>query len=147
MNIAAYKNLSHQLVIAGVLPFVAGTLLLLAGIRSLPGLGDTENVIASYALVISVFLTGIHWGQHLSRGNMPINLFITSNVIAVLIWISWLILPVFAFLFFVVAVLVIMLIIDRRLFRDSIITRTYVVTRTVITGIVMTCLCITALLS
>jgi hypothetical protein len=146
MNISTDKNLSNQLVIAGVLPFVIGALLLLAGVSSLPGLGDTGHVVASYALVISTFLTGIHWGQHLSRGKMHINLFITSNVIAVLIWISWLILPVFAFLFFIAAVLAILLIIDQQLYCDSIITGPYLFTRTVITGIVMTCLCITALL-
>jgi len=147
MNAPNPQGLPGQLILAGALPFIAGTLALIAGVRFLPLLGDISHAVAIYALVIATFLTGIHWGQQLSLGSMPINLFISSNIIAVLIWLSWLILPVTGFLFFLIPVLAVMLIIDRSLCMAKVITDSYLRTRMVITAIVMLCLIITAVLS
>lgn len=93
----------------------AGTLPLLgAAFGQTLGILSPEHaffVASTYSVVIASFLAGIHWACALFYpGRCPRNLFITSNVVALLAWLSvllnhpvWsLILPILCFLYLLV---------------------------------------------
>ena len=142
---ASNKNiLPHLLICAGALPFVAGALLLATGISALPVLGSTVDSVASYGLIIVVFLTGIHWGQQLSLGRAASGLFISSNILAVALWVAWLALPQNYFMAFLAIPLVVMLAIDHELYRAEVLNKEYLVYRAIITAVVIISLFISA---
>ena len=88
------KHLSIYLINAGTLPFIGCALLLLLGVRSLPWLGDVLAVLQGYTMVIVAFMAGVHWGQHLHvSGAMARWLPIISNGCAVVVWLSFVVLP------------------------------------------------------
>ena len=62
---SAMQKIFPYLTYAGAIPFVFCALCLMIGVTQLPLLGPVEQVLSVYALVISTFLTGVHWGQHL----------------------------------------------------------------------------------
>ena len=134
------KNLPHALIFAGALPFIAGAGLLLLGVSTLPLLGNVTEATASYGLVITVFLTGIHWGQQLSLGNAAPGLFISSNIIAVMVWLCWLMLSPGLFMVVLALPLVALLCIDFMLNRNRVIDKDYFRSRVIITTIVICCL-------
>ena len=146
MNARSSSNsyLPHALIFSGSLPFIAGALLLLVGFDALPLLGKLSDIISAYGLVIVIFLTGIHWGQQLSLGKAASGLFISSNLLAVLVWLAWLVMPDRYFLVFLSVPLVVMLVIDRGLYRAGVINRDYVMSRAIITGIVIISLFLSA---
>jgi Protein of unknown function (DUF3429) len=84
--------LSIVLPIAGVVPFVGGAVLMLAGVPALFGL-SVETMMLSYGLLIASFLAGVHWGQYLSGVRTRVNLLISSNVVALAAWFGFLLLP------------------------------------------------------
>jgi len=78
------------LAIAGTLPFVACALLPLFGIESIPVFGRLDTLASAYGLAIVCFLAGAHWGNYLlARGDTPLNLFVTSNVIFLFVWFAF----------------------------------------------------------
>jgi hypothetical protein len=78
------------LALAGTTPFIACALLPLLGYDSIRYLGSLDKVVASYGLAIVCFLAGAHWGTYLSgRSADSLNLFITSNVIFLAVWFSY----------------------------------------------------------
>ncbi len=88
------RILVQFLAFAGALPFVACALLPLFGTASIAPLGPLDAVAGSYGLGILSFIAGTHWAfQLLRRGDTPFDLFISSNVTFLLVWISWLIAP------------------------------------------------------
>jgi len=133
----APSPLPHALIYAGSLPFIAGALLLAGNVHSVPVLGKVEMILASYALVISVFLTGIHWGQQLSLGQAAQGLFISSNILAVALWLAWLLLPVQFFLVFLSLPLLIILALDARMLKSGILHTAYFRSRVIITSVVI----------
>ena len=138
--------LPHALIYAGCLPFIAGALLLAGNVHSLPVLGEVELIMATYGLVISVFLTGIHWGQQLSLGKATKGLFIASNILALALWLAWLLLPTQMFLVFLSAPLLIILVLDAGLLRSGILNTAYFRSRVIITSVVILSLLSTAAL-
>ena len=132
--------LAHVLIFAGGLPFIAGALLLLLGVKTLPLLCNVTETMAAYGMVIVIFLTGIHWGQQLSFGKSAPGLFVSSNIIAVMVWLSWLVLAPRLFILVLVAPLVILLYIDFILNRNRVIGQGYFRSRVIITPIVICCL-------
>jgi hypothetical protein len=141
---ASNSALAHILIYAGALPFVAGALLLVAGIHTLPLLGGVAGGVAAYGLIIVVFLTGIHWGQQLSLGRAASGLFVSSNILAVAIWVAWLVLPEKHFMVFLAIPLVVMLVIDRKLCRAGVLEKEYLFSRGVITAVVIATLFVSA---
>ena len=131
--------------VSGALPFIAGALLLVFGINALPLLGSVSGIVAAYTLVIVVFLTGIHWGQQLSLGKTASGLFISSNIIAVAVWLCWLLLSQSLFLALMPLVLLMMLYIDRRMMRKGVISSEYYFYRLLISTLVIISLLISAL--
>ena len=136
--------LPHALMLSGALPFVAGAILLLLGVDALPLLGRISDSLAAYGLVIVVFLTGIHWGQQLSLGKVASGLFISSNILAVGVWLAWLLMPERGFIIFLAIPLVVMLVIDRGLYQAGVLDKAYMISRAVITGVVLICLLLAA---
>jgi uncharacterized membrane protein len=76
---------------SGIIPFAFFALLPLTQFQ-LP-LIDNDLALIAYGTVIASFISGIHWGIYLFKES-PLNLFITSNIIALLAWASLLIMPI-----------------------------------------------------
>lgn len=132
-----YSSLVRALVFAGALPFIAATLLVLLPV--LPAF-DARALFESWTLVILAFLCGAHWGQGIAaRGKTPLNLFIASNLLAVLLWLVHVFLPGTAFLLLALLELALLLWIDRRLHAHELIDQWYYLTRVRISVIVGSC--------
>ena len=124
------------LAIAGTIPFIAGALLPLLGYRSLPVVGSTDQLVASYGLAIVCFLTGAHWGTYLAgRSVDSLNLFITSNVILLAAWFAYIGTAIKVALSIQVIALLVLLYIDRLLAAGSVISAHYLRIRTEATTI------------
>jgi hypothetical protein len=137
--------LTRILAALGALPFIACALLPLAGIRELPLLGETANISVIYGLTIASFMAGAHWGTALAIGRpLPINLFLTSNVVAVAAWFSVLLVNTGVTLFVLSILFAYLLLIDYRLYRLEVIERAYWHTRGWITAVVIACLALVA---
>lgn len=129
---------------AGAIPFIICAICLATDIQKLPVIGSVESILAAYALVISTFLAGAHWGQHLQMDETPwtISLPIISNIITVLLWIGFLILSFKLLLLLFVIAFAVLLMIDYRLFEKDLITVHYFRTRLYVSAIVMASLII-----
>ena len=108
------RRIYSILAMAGVTPFVASAILLLAGIASIEPLGPLAGVAASYGLAIVSFLTGIHW-------------------VFVAVWLAYAIGSIGVALAAQVLALLVLLGIDRWLMNNGVITPHYYRTRGVAT--------------
>ena len=59
------KKIFPYLTYAGAIPFIFFAVCLVSDIQELPFLGSVKKILSVYGLVISSFLAGAHWGQHL----------------------------------------------------------------------------------
>jgi hypothetical protein len=125
----------------GALPFVFCAICFIENIHILPLFGHTDMVLSAYSLVISSFMAGSHWGQHLNLSNKwAIYLPFISIISAIFLWISFIVFS-FEVLFFIFAVsFLILLLIDKALFQDGLISREYFRTRCFLTMIVISSL-------
>ena len=142
------KKPSPYLTFAGAIPFIACALLLVIGISDIPILGATADVLSAYGLVIASFMAGSQWGNHLSLADddkWAIRLPLASNVIAIVLWLGFLMLPVIGFIWLLVIGFTSMWMIDYGLNRAHIITPDYFKVRTYVTAIVIVSLIVTAL--
>ncbi len=84
------RTLYSALMLMGAVPFVAGALLPLAGVEELGRLGGLHQLVGSYGMAILCFLTGVHWATQLYASTaVPFNLFIGSNVVFLVVWITY----------------------------------------------------------
>ena len=143
------KKIFPYLTYAGAIPFVFCAVCLSFDIQSLPLLGSIERILSVYGLVISSFLAGAHWGQHLhiNKSQWVRSLPIFSNVIAVLLWLGFLVLSFKMQMVMFATAFVVLIIIDHRLFQMDIITRHYFQTRFVVTAGVIVSLIISGIVS
>ena len=128
----------------GALPFIAGALLSLLSIDTLPWLGSIVHIVSVYALVISVFMAGILWGVTLqvNTDNFlgQVN-FLISNVLALTIWIVYLIYPdSHSFLLTTVVAFLWLLMLDTKLVKRKLISSSYYRARKRVSAIVITSL-------
>lgn len=124
------RRIYSILAMAGVTPFVASAVLLLAGIESIDPLGPLAGVAASYGLAIVSFLTGIHWATQLyDRQQSGFNLLIASNVVFVAVWLAYVIGSIEIALAAQLLALLLLLGIDRWLMNSGVITPHYYRTR------------------
>jgi len=131
------RQLTLRLALLGALPFAAFSVLLALGVRQIPWLGNVSELLSSYSLVIAVFMCGIHWGQYLQQNDQQfVNLFLVSNILTVLLWFAYLLVPVRLFLIFALIVFIAILLIDTRLLARSLITASYFKTRLIVTSVV-----------
>lgn len=90
-------HLLRMLPYAGAAPFVAGSMLTVLQIQRLPFLGATQHILLTYGLLIVSFMAGVQWGQYLAGARASVNLLVSSNVMALLAWFGFLLLPAFWF--------------------------------------------------
>jgi len=121
------ESRTYQLLaMLGTLPFVASAGLAVAGYTH-DGIAPANFIAGSYGLAILCFLCGAHWATYLyKRDEVPFNLFIISNVVVVIIWLTYL-LTGLSLLTFASQVLafVFLLDIDRRLVRIGLVSAHY----------------------
>ena len=139
-NKEAFINLMYL----GALPFIAGALLSLLSIDTLPWLGSVVHIVSVYALVISVFMAGILWGVTLqvNTDNFlgQVN-FLISNVLAVTIWFVYLIYPdSLSFLLTTMVAFLWLLMLDAKLVKRQLISSSYYRARKRVSAIVITSL-------
>lgn len=133
---------------AGTVPFLLCTLLLIFKIWIIPFLGNVQTVISIYGLVIASFMAGIHWGQHLKwTDRWSIYLPITSNLNVVLLWVLYLTVPFKLFSIALDVTFLVLLLIDKKLFKASIITQHYYYIRCIVTLVVIISLTISGVCS
>lgn len=142
------KKPSPYLTFAGAIPFIACALLLVIGTSDIPILGATADVLSAYGLVIASFMAGSQWGNHLSLADddkWAVRLPLVSNVIAIALWLGFLMLPVVGFIWLLVIGFASMWMIDYGLNRARIITQDYFKVRTYVTAIVIMSLIVAAM--
>ena len=142
------KKPSPYLTFAGAIPFVACAFLLMIDVVTVPMLGSVGDVLSAYGLVIASFMAGAHWGNHLSLADdnkWAIRLPLYSNIIALGLWLGFLILSAIGFIWLLVIGFISLLVIDYSLHRAQIISHTYFKVRQYVTAIVVVSLVIAAL--
>ena len=139
----------YYLIYAGTIPFILCSICFSAGIKSIYLLGSVDKILSAYGLVILSFLSGSHWGQHLyiNRRIWCCTLPVLSNIIAVLLCFSFLVLSFKELVAIFVAAFIILLIIDHRLFQMHLISDHYFQTRCFVSVIVIISLIISGALS
>lgn len=137
--------ITRILALFGAIPFAASAVLPLFGIVDLPYLGSTKAIAAAYGLTIASFMAGVHWGTALNADEAPpVNLYITSNAVAVAAWLAFLLVSMTVTIAILAALFAYLLYIDFRLRRAGMINEDYWKTRIGVTVIVIVCLTITA---
>jgi hypothetical protein len=142
------KKPSPYLTFAGAIPFVACAFLLMIDVVTVPMLGSVLDVLSAYGLVIGSFMAGAHWGNHLDLAEdnkWAVRLPLYSNVIALGLWLGFLILSDIDFIWLLVIGFISLLVIDYSLHRAQIISHTYFKVRQYVTAIVVISLVIAAL--
>ncbi|MDA7569174.1 DUF3429 domain-containing protein [Emcibacteraceae bacterium] len=123
-------KLYPYLTYAGALPFIFCAMCLISDVNVIPVLGDTEKVLSVYGLVIASFIAGAHWGQHLIlKNNWSMYLPIFSNINACVLWVSFLTFSFKILLLILGSSFLILLLIDKNLFQNGLISRNYFHTR------------------
>ncbi|MDP8568883.1 DUF3429 domain-containing protein [Methylophilus aquaticus] len=137
-------KLASILTIVGALPFVAAVAAQLAGVSAY----HTSYFSLTYGAVILSFLGGMHWGVFLSQAHVArINLLVSSNLFALLAWLSLLMLvPLTQYLIQITCFLALLLI-DRKLAADGMIERWFYNLRKQVTLVVVVCLATLAVLT
>jgi len=140
------KKYYPVLTYAGTLPFIFCTLCFIFNIQTVPVLGQVNQILGTYSIIISSFIAGSHWGIHLNLSDKwEVYLPIFSNINAVFIWISFIIFPFKVLLIILVISFLALLIIDLNLFKKDLISRKYFHTRSLVTLIVTTNLIISGI--
>ena len=142
------KKPSPYLTFAGAIPFVACAFLLMIDVVTVPMLGSVVDILSAYGLVIASFMAGAHWGNHLDLADdnkWAIRLPLYSNIIALGLWLGFLILSASSFIWLLVIGFISLLVIDYSLHRAQIINHTYFKVRQYVTAIVVISLVIAAL--
>lgn len=130
---------AKSLAALGAIPFIAAVFAQFAGMAEY----HTTYLSLTYGAVIISFLSGIHWGVYLTHSQETrINLLVSSNLLAILAWLSLLFLvPVTQFLIQITCFIALLLI-DRQLAADGVIERWFYQLRKHITLLVILCMLI-----
>ncbi len=127
-------KLFKALAFAGTLPFVGAALLAALGIMAIPPFGSVSQLASSYGLAITSFIAGTHWAvQILNQAQSPFNLLVSSNIVVVVAWLAYLVLATDWVLAVQAAALLLLLVVDHRLFIGGVISLEYLRTRLIAT--------------
>lgn len=106
-----------------------------------------ERVAVSYGLAIVSFLAGVHWGLYLHHSvGIRLNLLISSNLILLAVWFSFLSGSVRWALLSQLLAFGVLLAIDYRLAGVRVISRHYLVLRVAVTAVAITAIGLMAVL-
>jgi len=142
------NNLYILVTYAGALPFIACAMMLYSGIDTLEGFGSVSNISAVFALIIVSFIAGLHLGTYLFyRTQTPKPLFIISNIIAAIAWISLLVANVKIAIAILIFAFIYLLLVDYLLKRELFISKSYFNTRLIVTLITTGSLLLTSSIS
>lgn len=134
-------RLTRLLAAAGAIPFLIGAFAPLLGVELDTRHGNIEAAALAYGLTIASFMAGVHWGTALSATRpLPVNLFISSNVVALAAWFVYLFARVEAAALVLALLFAVLLAIDWRLYRSGVIDGDYWHTRLGVTVVVIACL-------
>ena len=128
----AKRRTAKQLMCAGLMPFWLGALAEVFWHGGADGL--VSGFLMGYGAVIVAFIAGIHWGLYLLK-DVPWNLFVHSNVVAVTAWVSLLLVPLMGYSLLLLCLLY-LLALDYRLYQAAIIDRWFMTMRVLITSLV-----------
>lgn len=128
---------AKALTLLGAIPFVAAVLAQIAGMAHY----HTAYLSLTYGAIIISFLSGIHWGLYITHAKAKrINLLVSSNILALLAWLSLLLLvPVTQYLIQITCFMSLLLI-DRQLAADGAIEAWFYQLRLQISSLVIICL-------
>ena len=143
----------YLLMVLGLIPFFVSAISLSLGINEFFLIEDLKQMAALYSLVIVSFMAGVVWGIALVRPQRKVSqkkwlgdflssrYFYLSNIVAILIWITYFLAPN-SQTFFIAALLcfIYLLLIDRRLYYLGAIDKTYFRLRIIVTVAVSACL-------
>ena len=139
-------RLFTTLAFAGAAPFAAVALLSLFAVEAIPAFGNVDDIIGSYAVAIICFLAGTHWAFQLIRPqSTPFDLFISSNVAVVVVWLAYLALDTAWLLAIAAITFIALLAVDYRLHRDGLVSTRYFRARAIATVVATTSLLIVLL--
>ena len=137
--------LTRSLAAAGAIPFLIGALAPLLGVEIETRRGDIEAAVLAYGLTIASFMAGVHWGTALSSSRpLPVNLFISSNAIALAAWFAYLFASASVAALILAALFAVLLGIDWKLRKADVIDNVYWQTRLWVTVVVIACLVLMA---
>ncbi len=81
-NVSVFKQTTHGLMYAGLLPFVVLATCHACGWQNLPYVGKVQFVFAVYGLVIHSFMAGTHWTK--ARMNKKTTSIVFSNMLTII---------------------------------------------------------------
>ncbi len=138
------NNLYILVTYVGALPFVACAMMIYSGIETVEGFGSVSNIAAIFALIIVSFIAGLHLGAYLFyKTKTPKPLFIISNLIAAIAWLSLLLADVQLAIAILIFAFMYLLFVDYSLKRELFISKRYFNTRLIVTLITTGALLIT----
>ena len=108
--------------------------MLYSGIDHVGSIGSINQIVAVYAMIIVSFIAGVHLGMYLLYDTKtPKRLFIISNVIAALAWMSLLFASPTSAALILVGAFIYLLSVDFLLTREMLISPAYFATRLIAT--------------
>ena len=123
---------------AGSTPFLLGAVLLKTGVAGQNLSFDIQHLLSVYGLVIGSFMAGTLWGQQVNIHNVWQNyLFICSNVIALALWMAFILFSFTNLMIAYVSAFVVLLLIDHQLSKSGISNSAYFKLRFRVTLIVI----------
>lgn len=142
---SANRYVHSMLTIFGMVPFIGGTLLLYGNITTWPHGVQVAETMNVYGVLIVSFLAGSHWGMTLSPdGAKHLYAAICSNIVVVLLWLSYSVLSIPAMLVLESMALGILLVQERATWEIHSMPAGYASMRVVITILVMVLLLLMA---
>lgn len=123
---------------AGLIPFLACSILIFLGVNNVPLLGSVFDIQKTYMLIIAAFMAGIHWGQALGNNKDDYKLYIISNIHAIALFFLSILAGQQVFSIGVITIFTSILYVDHRLLKQNIISQDYFKMRFVVSIIVIT---------
>ncbi len=131
------NNVHIFLMYLGTLPFIIFMLSIIKNCEYNSIItNSSDESIKLYGLIISVFMAGIQWGLGLEK-LFRYKLFIFSNFITIILWISYQIVSNNKFIFILLLSFIYYIVADFKFYNEKIISKKYLINRIIITIIVM----------